>query len=560
MKKLLALLLLSGLARADGIDWQAWEGAQERARTEHRLVVLDLEAVWCHWCHVMDKTTYSDPRVIELLNRVAVPVKVDQDARPDLGHRYEDYGWPATIIFDHQGNELARLSGYVEPDRMVAIVTKLSADPRPLDSVTPPPPAQASGDLDLEGLERRHFNLYDQERAGWGRIHKFVNGPVVEYCLDRSLAGDERNRAMARRTLDANLALLDPVWGGVYQYSDSAVWNSPHYEKIMSTQVANLRVYSLAYAQFGDPRYLQAAQAIVAYLETFLSDPSGGFYVSQDADLQQGQKATDYFALDDAGRRARGIPRIDRHLYARETGWAVEALTLYAGIASDQAALERALAGANWLVTNRAYEGGFSHDGQGLYLGDNLACASAFLTLYRATADPVWLERASATADFIEVRFTRPDHDGYYTSTEGQTRQNKENVALARFANLLYHHTGRPAHQAMARRALAYFAIEGVTDGFNPGGLLLAAAEKARDPLHITVVSSPDSPEGQALFARAQASPSTYLRLDWWHPGTPLPPNTDTEYPDLGKAAAFVCTAGRCSPPIFTPEALSRRL
>src|SRR5438132_6490487 len=100
-----ALALAAGLIAAGGaapapaaaepIPWEDWsEGAFVRAREQKRLVLLDLGAVWCHWCHVMDETTYRDPKVVEEIRRHFIPLRVDQDARPDLSNRYEDYGWP----------------------------------------------------------------------------------------------------------------------------------------------------------------------------------------------------------------------------------------------------------------------------------------------------------------------------------------------------------------------------------------------------------------------------------------------------------------------------------
>src|SRR5271168_3687275 len=81
------------------LTWTSWSDAVfVQAKQEHKFVLLDLEAVWCHWCHVMDTTTYRDPKVIALLQSKYLLVKVDQDSRPDLSNRYEEYGWPATIV------------------------------------------------------------------------------------------------------------------------------------------------------------------------------------------------------------------------------------------------------------------------------------------------------------------------------------------------------------------------------------------------------------------------------------------------------------------------------
>src|SRR5215470_15632705 len=134
----LAAILCSSGVRAEKpeaqttIAWQDWgDEAFARAAREHRLVLLDLGAVWCHWCHVMEETTYQDPEVTALLRDHFVAVRVDQDARPDLSNRYEDYGWPATIVFDARGTELVKFSGYIPPPRMASLLRAVVEDPTP---------------------------------------------------------------------------------------------------------------------------------------------------------------------------------------------------------------------------------------------------------------------------------------------------------------------------------------------------------------------------------------------------------------------------------------------
>jgi uncharacterized protein YyaL (SSP411 family) len=114
------------------IDWQPWsDSIFERARKEHRFVLLDLGAVWCHWCHVMEEITYRDPKVIALIKQRYIPVRVDQDARPDLSNRYEDYGWPATVVFNSDGNEIVKRQGYIPPKPMASM-------PRPSSTIRRP--------------------------------------------------------------------------------------------------------------------------------------------------------------------------------------------------------------------------------------------------------------------------------------------------------------------------------------------------------------------------------------------------------------------------------------
>jgi uncharacterized protein len=88
------------------VRWQEWSNdIFKKAQAQNKFVLLDLEAIWCHWCHVMDEKTYSQPEVRKLLNDKFICVKVDQDSRPDLSNRYGDYGWPATVVFNSAGKE-----------------------------------------------------------------------------------------------------------------------------------------------------------------------------------------------------------------------------------------------------------------------------------------------------------------------------------------------------------------------------------------------------------------------------------------------------------------------
>jgi len=142
------LLLLLSLALAfpsqakPAIHWEPWsDDVFARATREHKFVLLDLEAVWCHWCHVMDEMTYADDRVIKLMNAKYIAVRVDQDSRPDLSNRYEDYGWPATIVFAADRSEIVKRSGYIPPVPMASMLQAIIDDPSPGPSVvkeTPP--------------------------------------------------------------------------------------------------------------------------------------------------------------------------------------------------------------------------------------------------------------------------------------------------------------------------------------------------------------------------------------------------------------------------------------
>jgi uncharacterized protein YyaL (SSP411 family) len=291
----IALLILLGAGPAtnpSSIDWHQWSDDQfAQAKRENRFVILDLEAVWCHWCHVMDETTYSDPMVQKLIGEKYLAVRVDQDSRPDISNRYEDYGWPATVVFDSAGHEIVKRRGYIPPKQMASMLQAIIDDPTPGPSVQPeaqvhPAEAPALTDAQRSELIERLHSDYDDKNQGWFGELKYLDPAVVEYCL---IYGDAGLQKEAIATLDANRKLIDPVWGGVDQYSTDSDWDHPHFEKIMSTQSDNLRVYAQAYLATGNAAYLTSAEQIHSYLVRFLLSPQGAFYVSQDADLHPGE-------------------------------------------------------------------------------------------------------------------------------------------------------------------------------------------------------------------------------------------------------------------------------
>jgi uncharacterized protein len=174
----------------DKLNWLSWsDDVFLRAQREHRFVLLDLEAVWCHWCHVMDETTYKDRRVIALLNSKYLVVKVDQDSRPDLSNRYEDYGWPATVVFDAEGNEIVKRRGYRDPEEMASMLQAIINDPTPGPSVTPEPriafPRNPLLSEELRNeLKKDYLAGYDSKQGSWGFNQKYLDWDSVEYAMN----------------------------------------------------------------------------------------------------------------------------------------------------------------------------------------------------------------------------------------------------------------------------------------------------------------------------------------------------------------------------------------
>ena len=573
------ILALSSLAFAAGeITWQPWsESLFEKARKENRFVLLDLEAVWCHWCHVMDEQTYHDDAVKKLIDDHFLAVRVDQDARPDLSRRYEDYGWPATIVFTPDGKEIVKRSGYIPPARFTALLAAVVKDPTPVKYRDSEAPDQYSTSPLLPDDVRRtliksFIDSHDTRLGGMRQQQKFMDRDNVEYALMLAGNGDKRARLMAEQTLAGSLNLIDPVWGGVYQYSTHGDWKHPHYEKILFVQSEHMRLYSLAALALGDRRFLDAAKKVYDYTTGFLLSPDGAFYVSQDADLVRGRHSEDYFALSDAGRRGRGMPAIDTHLYARENGWMIQGLAAYYAAGKNPDVLQRAVAAARWALAMRALpDGGFRHDesdAAGPYLEDTLAMGRGFLALYQVTGEREWLRHAERAEHFIHTRFAGAAA-GYKTAAAHGSMlapmpQTDENIMMARFANLLARYSGDDQYRAHAEFAMLFLVTREIAlRRRSEAGILVADAEMAGSPAHLTVVGAKTDPAAQELFASAQRHPAGYKRIEWWDRAEGPMPNPDVQYPELPKAAAYVCAANRCSLPVFTGNdllALAQRL
>lgn len=581
-KRLVGLALLSCLVRATGASadteqgWKSWSvTAFERARKENRFVILDLEAVWCHWCHVMKGTTYTDRKVVELLGSRYVTIRVDQDANPDLSARYGDWGWPATIIFAPDGSELVKRRGYISPENMASLLQAVIDDPTPGPSVAAaqdiaPSDSPALNQASREALNARFAEAYDARNGGWGTVHKFIDPDAMDWALLQAERGDQAAKSMATTTLGRAMALIDPEWGGIYQYSDKEDWSSPHYEKIMWYQSNGLRQYASAYALFKEPAYLRAAQDIYRYLTTSLLNSDGAFFATQDADVDRAMLGKDFYALSSDQRRQLGRqPRIDGNLYARENGWAISSLVAFSNVTGDAAALEKGRRAAEWVVANRQNsDGTFRHgasDRGGPFIGDTIAMGNAALDLYAATGERKWLDLAHTTGAAL-ARFRDPE-GGFRSSlaTEGRSgvlakpfKAIDEQVQAARLSIRLWRYLGDPAIKDLSHHAMRYLASPALVDsGRAAPGTLLVDDESTRQPTHITIVGRKDDAKAIVLHDAARAFPAMNKRVDWWDVREGPLPNPDVTYPELDRAAAFACSNRLCSFPAFSADELS---
>ena len=569
MRRLIALLvlLLASPAAADQpeLHWKKFQhDLFDRAAREDRYILLHMAAVWCHWCHVMEGTTYRDAAVQKKIAEKFIPVRVDQDSDPALSYRYENWGWPATIMLDKDGNEIFKRRGYIQPELFLKLLDAVIADPSALPELTmgvavDPNVVALTPErrIKVEDFIRRS---YDAANGGFGDTHRFIHGDTVEWAIERGRtllrnAEPERWREMAGKTLAGARRLIDPVWGGMFQYSDKIDWSGPHYEKLLNIQRDAIRTYVLA----GD---LDAARDVARWLIDFMRGPEGAFFTSQDADADKQVTGASFYARGDAERRAGPQPPIDRNLYARENGWAVASLAALYDVTNDQRLLDAARRAFDWVLANRrAPNGGFGHGraaDDDTHLGDTLAMAEAAFALYRSTAERRYIALAIELADVI-ARDHRDPAGGFMVrqpelGARGvlakPVRQIDENVATVRLFNLLWRNTARAEYRAAAEHGMRYLISLAEDDLVVPGALL-ADRELGREPAHVTIVGAKDDPAALKLYAAARTYPTRYLRIEWLDRREGPLPNPDVDYPDMPEAAAFACANGACSVPVF---------
>ena len=316
------------------VDWYPW-GPEPfaRAAREAKPVLLDIGAVWCHWCHVIDRESYEDPSLAAFLNEHFVCVKVDRDERPDVDTRYQravqavsrQGGWPLTGFLTPQA-ELFFGGTYFPPvgrtgqpafrdvlDRVLTVwresrgqVESQAAALRDVlaQSLDEALPGEVPPDL-LPAATARILVAADRAHGGFGRQPKFPHASTVATLLRRwADTGDPTLRAVLHETFDgmSNGGFYDLLGGGFHRYSVDERWIVPHFEKMSADNAELLRVFAEGFAAFGKAGWRDAARETARWVREVLLRPDGAFAASQDADITLDDDG-DYFTwtLDELG-------------------------------------------------------------------------------------------------------------------------------------------------------------------------------------------------------------------------------------------------------------------
>src|SRR5580658_647702 len=310
------------------VQWHEW-GAEAFARAagEDKPILLDIGAVWCHWCHVMDRESYEDPQLAAVINQNFIAVKVDRDERPDVDTRYQaavaaisgQNGWPLTAVLTPQGQPFfggtyfPRDDRYGRPGFERVLRSMVDAWKTRRDEVLESAGSVVAAIEQNENFAGRSDSLsmsivdkmvasalekFDRHHGGFGAQPKFAHPSAIDLLLDVSgRTGNEAAREAAVVTLEkmALGGVYDHLGGGFHRYSVDEAWVVPHFEKMLYDNAELLKNYVHAFQSYVGVESARVAKDIIRWMDTWLTDRErGGFYASQDADISLDDDG-DYF-------------------------------------------------------------------------------------------------------------------------------------------------------------------------------------------------------------------------------------------------------------------------
>ncbi|HEY1960189.1 MAG TPA: DUF255 domain-containing protein [Polyangiaceae bacterium] len=591
MKRLFAFVLMAACGGSQGhavapqsgppIVWSKWgRDAFARAKSEHKLVMVDVGIEGCTACRWMHERTYKDPEVVRRVRDAFVAVSVDADQEPDLGARYEPWGWPAEIFLTGDGQVALAIQGSEPAKELVPILDDLAKK-------------YASGALTLEGKVVRGttestdaaldgrcasaVSIFDVARRdlGWGGDLRVIEASPVDLEFYRAaVRGDADKRAHALAVVQGETKLLDPVWGGVYIAALSPSWDKPIYERRMLHEAAAIETFADALDVSKDPVWSKRIAEVDRYVSGFMTAPDGTFYSTQKDQPASGMKAAQYWALADAERRAIGIPPIDHGVYTDQN----------ARVAAAYARAWEATGDARWLATaektidallaSRLTKDGWvlqtakgeaiEHDARYRptdeeprpYLQAQAEMGLALVMLHEATGEAKYRDAAIRIGKATRVTLEDEKEGGFFATTARDTdalvardQPLGPNVQTARFFLRLGALTHDPAWKESARKTLAVIGERQMKGAGLSEQALYARAlyELLGGFVEVSILG----PEGDARKALWSAAAHLYAPRKLVHEAAP------GVYPDRGRATAYVCTPNECSSPISDPAGIA---
>jgi uncharacterized protein len=503
-------------AAKQAVHWQEWSNdVFALAKKLDRPIYLDIGAIWCHWCHEMDRESYENPDIAALINQLFIPVKVDRDVRPDIDKRYQaavaelsgSGGWPLTVFLTPDGNVFYG-GTYLPPGTLKEVLPQAAqgyrkdrerisstaqALRRHVASLSAARAATLSGGV-VDAVVDHIRRSFDAGEGGFATTPKFPAGNAVSLLIDRyAQTGDRRLLDIVTRTLDKMAAggIRDQLSGRFHRYTTDRFWRLPHFEVMLYTQAEVLSAYLDAYALTGNSFYRQVAEDLIGVVQMSLSGPDGGFFATQDADASADDDGAYYtwsVAQLEAAVSAAEADVLKRYYDVRPRGEMADAPrtkdpgqnVLWVAATAEQIARDvrkpvdevtaliasgrRKMIEARRARPSPAIDRNILSDWNGMMV-------SSYLKAYRTLGDEDARAFALKTLDFV-VKRTFNANAGMYHSLLGAERLVPglldDQVMTARALLDAYEVTGDPAHLARARQIMIW-TIQNLWDSSGGG-------------------------------------------------------------------------------------------
>lgn len=556
------------------VSWLEWnKEAFKKSKELDKPILLGISAVWCHWCHVMDQTTYSNSEVARLIEEKFVPIRVDRDRRPDIDKRYNMGGWPSTVFLTPDGEVLTGAT-YIPSHQMIMMLDYVSRSYQKNKSTFKSLAKELSQEIQkpftehlpdnevfqsvIEGLTLDIASRFDSVYGGFGDAPKFPHSDVLRMTLLlHNLQGYNAALNIVTKTLTSMGAggIYDREEGGFFRYSTTRDWSIPHYEKMCEDNAKLLFNYLEAHQFTGDEAFKKIAKGILLFVNNKLRDEhKGGFYGSQDADEV-------YYKLKLNKRKNRRAPKIDRTLFVNWNAMMLSSYLFASTILEEKRHQEFALKTVE-LLLKRAFspKNGMSHyltEGRNHlsgFLTDQVYMVKGLIDSYQVTSNPKFLIKAEDLAKFM-LHALWDNVGGFYDKQKDKEafgalkfldKPLEENSIAADAFLRLYHLTSKQIYLETAKKILDFFASRYKRYGLM-GAIYGLAVEMYLNPMKIHIVGSlKDSVTRKFRNESLKAyNPLKVVET--------LDPNLNSErlealrYPVLETPRAYICHNGKCN-------------
>jgi uncharacterized protein len=559
------------------IKWRNWDDAAfADAQKSDKLVFLFLTQAWCAQCDEMEAQVLNTDNVAAQINQDYLPIKIDADRYPNLYDRYYFPGYPSCVVLTPD----ARVIGggtYLPADSLMVLLTRISKywkDNRPavlgqadklqslfvqaINRRKPQPP----NDIVLMLAEGAIRKQYDSTYGGFGTQPKFPQPATNDFMFGAvGPAGGPLFKDIIVKTMDAQLALLDTVWGGFYRYAAFADWRGISREKLLDPNAQLLSNYLDAYQLTHNEKYRQVAELTIKYLDRFLRSSDGwGFCTSQQGVINVGDNFANsqaYFALSDEGRSKQGTPAVDKSVYTELNCQAIRAYFKAQRVLGRQDCGDYATKSLDQIVINaKGANGGLYrdplHTAQSAFglLPDQIAAISALLDAYETNGNKEYVTRAQEIASFVTKYLVDRDSGGvrYEMSVAGNPGRmsvelkpfNFNADAVVAFMRL-YHLTAREEYKETATSILKFlFKVDVKEDDLRLCKLAGAYIWSSRPPLTFVVVGKPGD-DYRSLLQTAWRTYFPRLVVLQFESGADKPQIGRFEFPVTDKPTLYVC-------------------